>query len=68
MLNVYILIKFILINCGLVILLKAMGEETEGDKGPPDTIIDELLCFIVNKWNIMDPETMIKLCSDFEEK
>ena len=67
MLNVYISIKPIFINCGLIILEKVMGDESDNDEGSPETIIDELLCFMVNKWSVMDPETMIKLCSDFEE-
>ena len=45
-----------------------MGDEIE-EKGPPGIIIDECLCFILNKYSYVDVETMIILCANqFDEK
>ena len=30
-------------------------------------VIDECLCWIIDKHNVLDPETLIKLCSDYFE-
>ena len=38
-----------------------MAENTQSPTGP---IIDELLCFIVNKMNTLDTDTLIRLCSE----
>ncbi|CAL4247367.1 unnamed protein product [Meganyctiphanes norvegica] len=46
-----------------------MPDEQDKEKGPPEIIIDELLCFILNKFGNVDPETLILLCSKtFDEK
>ena len=45
-----------------------MGHDPASEKGPPGPIIDELLCFIMNKWSHMDVDTLIKLCvNTFDE-
>ena len=41
-----------------------MGSDTE-EEGPPAIIIDECLCFIINKYSCVDPETVIKLCVEY---
>ena len=40
-----------------------MGSEADGGR-PPPIIIDECLCFITNKIDLMDPDTVTKLCID----
>ena len=34
------------------------------DTGQVGPIIDELLCFVVNKYSILERDTLVKLCSD----
>ena len=41
-----------------------MASSLEGPTGPTGPIIDELLCFVVNKIDRLDYETLIKLCSE----
>ena len=42
---------------------------SEKDESPPGPIINELLCFIVNKISILDNESIVKLCSEkYSEK
>ena len=38
-----------------------MSESDTGQMGP---IIDELLCFVMNKYSILDRDTLVKLCSE----
>ena len=43
-----------------------MPNDTESPTGP---IIDELLCFVVNKITLMDPESLVYLCAKtFDDK
>ena len=36
-----------------------MGDASEGPIGP---IMDELLCFVVNKMDILDADSIVRLC------
>ena len=38
-----------------------MPEDDTGQMGP---IIDELLCFMMNKYSVLDRDTIVKLCSE----
>ena len=42
-------------------MLGIMAEENEN---PEEVIIDELLCFVTNKFDILDCDTMVKLCAE----
>ena len=39
-----------------------MNEEEDSARAPPDTYINSLLCFIVNKIDILPPKSLVKLC------
>ena len=46
-----------------------MGDDPGGSGGHQGPIIDECLCFIMNKWSQIDVDTLIKLCVDtYHEK
>ena len=41
-----------------------LGIMTEDNETPEGVIIDELLCFVTNKFDILDCDTMVKLCAE----
>ena len=44
--------------------MSSIGDVEKSEK----IIIDELLCFIINRLNLIDPVTLVKLCEDaFDE-
>ena len=47
-----------------------MAEGIHDEEGPPGhPIVDELLCFITNKIDLMNSDTLVKLCvENFEDE
>ena len=45
-----------------------MAKKNDKDRDPYGPIVNEILCFIVNKWGRIDIETLIKLCCNCNEK
>ena len=47
-----------------------MDEDIRDDKGPPGhPIVDEILCFITNKLDLMNSDTLMKLCvENYDDK
>ena len=45
-----------------------MPEDTESDNGAEGPIINEVLCFIMNKWGCIDVDVLTRLCLNMNDK